>query len=98
MWYPATELHIYKPKIINLQCNKLPKDDMRSLPVISFSQIADSLLYNMPSYEHNSMHCPQSDSSSATFEYIKTKITAAWLYPYKLARTHSAAYILLDFN
>lgn len=48
------------------KCSKLPKDDMRSLSAISFSQIADSLWYNMPSYEHKTIHCPPSDSSSAT--------------------------------
>lgn len=48
------------------KCSKLPKDDIRSLSAISFSQIADSSWYNTPSYEHKTMHCPPSDSSSAT--------------------------------
>lgn len=62
--------YVQKPKAVNLQCSKLPKDDIRSLSAISFSQIADSSWYNTPSYEHKTMHCPPSDSSSATFRYI----------------------------
>ena len=60
-----------------LQCSTLPKDDIRSLPAISVSQSADSSWYYMSLYEHNTMYCPASDSSSVTCRYIKSKIIAS---------------------